>query len=883
MIDIPTFLMRWLFLSNLFRDIVDIQTLPYQPYTSHPELTHHPHTEAHWRDQCLRGILAQPPGSHRLYVMDAIRMELVQGLSNSLAWSDEILKRYFQCRNESPHHDSRPNRIPTNSPIDSTLSDSGGLRISPIQDESQRATVSPNAADADVRPSPREIMIASKTRTSIREYLPQLTAAVLKSPQAYDPNLADPIRKLREVILNRCLSDPSWGIELCWQLEAEVGRAWKSLFEHRQQSGRRLIIVLPADKAAVLAKIGTEKRGTFDLLQDAEQATAYGYINPENVDNEASTRMPSSLSTRRCCHFGDTMHFIDLLTQISLDLRFVQQQHRDYFLKERLYEVNRRIRRRMLTKGSITFDVEDEIPVSGWPTIEDLSVDVLKYSIHFPLVPQTGEWPSGRKAEDPGTNGVSSEVPRVLNLIVDESRLLSSRERCPYLVHLELCDSGLEARDSRLYAVGADEIGLTVEEALGIDSNSPGQESTVALPFELTGDAHSVKGVAAPADTKLRGGSQSDSHYMHYDDHLSMPDPYAHVRQHELESLHHEMFHSPEAPSSSDQNHLPTVSSGNELLSRIFGSPWETKCNEIKAASPFGHLEGWRLASFIIKAGEDIRKEALVMQVITKLKDWFQQEIDEEYRPFMRPYTMMCVGGDAGLVECLSDSKSIDEVKKQTDSFISLRDYFERAYGPPGAKTAQGKSGSTRVPTSHVSFETAQDNFLRSLVGYSLVCFILQIKDRHNANILLDREGHIMHIDFGFVLGETPKMGKVPIFSERAPFKLSSEFWEVLGGWSTARGGLGVKFCKMFEQAFATASSHADEIASMVEATMLSLDSGARNARHIANGVRSRLRMRGAIGSREQKEFIVDIVNAALTSWGTSTYDWLQRNMNGYQ
>jgi len=24
-------------------------------------------------------------------------------------------------------------------------------------------------------------------------------------------------------------------------------------------------------------------------------------------------------------------------------------------------------------------------------------------------------------------------------------------------------------------------------------------------------------------------------------------------------------------------------------------------------------------------------------------------------------------------------------------------------------------------------------------------------------------------------------------------------------------------------------------------------------------------------------------VNGALTSWGTSTYDWLQRSMHGYQ
>jgi phosphatidylinositol 4-kinase len=295
-----------------------------------------------------------------------------------------------------------------------------------------------------------------------------------------------------------------------------------------------------------------------------------------------------------------------------------------------------------------------------------------------------------------------------------------------------------------------------------------------------------------------------------------------------------------------------------------------------------------------MKAGEDIRRESLVMQVISKMNGWFQTEIPEKHRPVMRPYTIMCVGGDAGLLECLSDAKSIDEVKKKTDGFVSLRDYFERAYGPhsrshmpsnfnvyPHGPQVLGAPPPSQ--SGEISFEQAQDNFLRSLVGYSLVCYILQIKDRHNANILLDREGHIMHIDFGFVLGDTPKMGKVPLFSERAPFKLSTEFWEVLGGWNFHEGGLGVKFCRMFEIAFACASAHVEEIASVVEGAMLNLSRDPNAARAVANGVRSRLRMRGPAGSVQQKTFIMDLINNALTSWGTSTYDWLQKYMNDYQ
>ena len=165
-----------------------------------------------------------------------------------------------------------------------------------------------------------------QSQREIRECLPQLVSAVLKSPQPFDPNLVDPVHKLRELIISRCQQDPSWGIELCWLLEAEVGRTWKSLFEHRQQTGKRLIVVLPADKAAVLAKIGTEKREAFDLLQDAERVTAYGYSAEEDVGHHVGhgmPKLPSSISLLRCSHFGDTMHFIDRLTKISLDLRMV--------------------------------------------------------------------------------------------------------------------------------------------------------------------------------------------------------------------------------------------------------------------------------------------------------------------------------------------------------------------------------------------------------------------------------------------------------------------------------------------------------------------------------------------------------------------------------
>lgn len=73
-------------------------------------------------------------------------------------------------------------------------------------------------------------------------------------------------------------------------------------------------------------------------------------------------------------------------------------------------------------------------------------------------------------------------------------------------------------------------------------------------------------------------------------------------------------------------------------------------------------------------------------------------------------------------------------------------------------------------------FDEALKNFIESLAGYSLVQYFLQIKDRHNGNILIDNLGHIIHIDFGFMLSLSP--GNVGF--ESAPFKLTAEYMELM-------------------------------------------------------------------------------------------------------
>ncbi|KAL8166301.1 hypothetical protein V2J09_007800 [Rumex salicifolius] len=300
----------------------------------------------------------------------------------------------------------------------------------------------------------------------------------------------------------------------------------------------------------------------------------------------------------------------------------------------------------------------------------------------------------------------------------------------------------------------------------------------------------------------------------------------------------------------------PKIGGSPEPTDALCGELWEAKKERIREASMFGKLPGWDLRSMIVKSGDDCRQEHLAVQLISHFYDIFQ----EAGLPlWLRPYEVLVTSSYTALIETIPDTASIHSIKSRYANISSLREFFNGKY-----------------QDNSPSFKLAQRNFVESMAGYSLVCYLLQIKDRHNGNLLLDEEGHIIHIDFGFMLSNSP--GGVNF--ESAPFKLTRELLEVM---DSDAEGVPSEFFDYYKvlliQGFLTCRKHAERIILLVE--MLQ-DSGfpcfKGGPRTIQN-----LRKRFQLSLTEEQcvSWVLSLISSSLDAWRTRQYDYYQRK-NAY-
>ncbi|KXJ20275.1 phosphatidylinositol 4-kinase beta [Exaiptasia diaphana] len=280
--------------------------------------------------------------------------------------------------------------------------------------------------------------------------------------------------------------------------------------------------------------------------------------------------------------------------------------------------------------------------------------------------------------------------------------------------------------------------------------------------------------------------------------------------------------------------------------------PFEDKERRIRETSPYGHLPNWKLLPMIVKCGDDLRQELLAYQLLSQLQAIWKQE---RVPLALRPFAVVVTSNDSGLIEPIVNAVSLHQIKKHSQ--MSLLNYFIKEHGEMNSE----------------AFLTAQRNFVESSAAYCLVCYILQVKDRHNGNILLDNEGRIIHIDFGFILSSSPRN----LGFENSPFKLTHEFVEVMGGIGSDMYNY---FKILMLQGFLAARKNMDKCLQIVEI----MQTGSNlpcfmNGPSTIKAMRDRFHMNL---TEEQLDTLVNgMVETSISSLTTKLYDGFQYITNG--
>ncbi|CAK4080589.1 unnamed protein product [Aphanomyces euteiches] len=291
-------------------------------------------------------------------------------------------------------------------------------------------------------------------------------------------------------------------------------------------------------------------------------------------------------------------------------------------------------------------------------------------------------------------------------------------------------------------------------------------------------------------------------------------------------------------------------------LEAAFGESWSSKRERIKALSPHGHLPGWDIVSMIGKSNDDMRQEVFTLQLIQKFMEIFKAA---NLPIWLKVYRIIATSSSTGIIETLINAISLDGLKKR-DGYVSLLNHFEKSYGPKDSER----------------FLEAQTQFIQSMAGYSLVSYFLQIKDRHNGNIMLDNEGHIIHIDYGFLLGIAPG-GSFSI--ETAPFKLTTEMVECMGGPESEGFKEYVTLCT---RGFLALQQNCDDLCELVQ--IMAHNSPypcffQKDTAYILS--RFRARFKTSLTKHEVVSHMLYLIRKSHGNYSTSQYDNFQRMTNG--
>uniref|UniRef100_A0A1I8GCD5 Phosphatidylinositol-4-phosphate 3-kinase n=1 Tax=Macrostomum lignano TaxID=282301 RepID=A0A1I8GCD5_9PLAT len=181
---------------------------------------------------------------------------------------------------------------------------------------------------------------------------------------------------------------------------------------------------------------------------------------------------------------------------------------------------------------------------------------------------------------------------------------------------------------------------------------------------------------------------------------------------------------------------------------------------------PFHESDAQQLLSVIYKKGDNLSIDALCLQM-TYLFNliWRKEGLDLR----MLLFRVFPTSADAGFVELVTDCKSLKNIHLE----------FKTSFGAACVFDWLRKHNRTESELS-----SAVDTFTRSLAGWLVITYVLGVCDRHNDNIMLCHTGHLFHIDFAKLLGDSEKF--LGVSRDRVPMVFTKDMFYAINGGTLA-------------------------------------------------------------------------------------------------
>jgi len=178
------------------------------------------------------------------------------------------------------------------------------------------------------------------------------------------------------------------------------------------------------------------------------------------------------------------------------------------------------------------------------------------------------------------------------------------------------------------------------------------------------------------------------------------------------------------------------------------------------------HISGVTESYRILHKPEDVRKDLLVTNIIKVMRNILTREVPEldALRTLVTYDVYPIKRSTGGLIDIVDKSCTLYDIR---DSGFTIQNFLmEKA---------------TNVDCSR-TIEDLRKDFLHSTAAYCVISYLLGFGDRHLDNIMVTDDGYLFHIDYGYILGDDPKLLLSSFQGDSMTIRLTPEIVDTLGG-----------------------------------------------------------------------------------------------------